>query len=56
MAILNLDQDVAIKIERKQTAAHIVAKSSPHWLAERMRRYGSFIINPSNFDSVPDTI
>ena len=48
MASLNLGQDVANKIERKLTAAHIVAKSYPLYLAVKMRRYGSLIrINPS---------
>ena len=37
--------------ERKYTAAHIVAKSYPLYLAVRMRRYGSLIkINPSGWD------
>ena len=48
MASLNLDEDVANKRERKQTAANVVAKSYPLYLAVRMRRYGSLIkINPS---------
>ena len=48
MADLYLGQDVANKRERKQTAAHIVAKPYPLYLAVRMRRYGSlFNINPS---------
>ena len=48
MANLFLGQDVANKSERRQTAAHIVAKSYLLWLAVRMRRYGSLInINPS---------
>ena len=50
MASLNLGQDVANKRERKLTAAHVVAKSYPLYLAVRMRRYGSLIkINPSDF-------
>ena len=43
MASLNLGQDVANKIERKYTAAHIVAKSYPLYLAVRMCRYFSLI-------------
>ena len=48
MASLNLGQNVANKRERKQTAAHIVAKSYPLWQAVGMHCYGSLInINPS---------
>ena len=48
MASLNLGQDVANKRERKQTAAHIVARSYSLYLAVKMCRYGSLInINPS---------
>ena len=48
MANLTLGQDVANKGERKQTAAHVVAKSYLLYQAARMRRYGSLInINPS---------
>ena len=43
MANLNLGQDVANKIERKQRTAHIVGKSYPRYQAIRMRRYGSLI-------------
>ena len=43
MASLNLGQDMANKKERKYTAAHIVAKFYPLYLAVRMRRYGSLI-------------
>ena len=39
MASLDVGQDVANKRERKETAAHIVAKS----IAVRLRRYGSLI-------------
>ena len=47
MTNLNLGQDVAYKRERKQTAAHIVAK------VVRMRRYRSLInINPSEVKEV----
>ena len=49
MASLSLGRDVANKRERKYTAAHMVAKSYPLYLAAvRMRRYGSLIkTNPS---------
>ena len=42
MANLNLGQNVANNSEnRKQTAAHIVAKSYPLWQAVGIHRYGS---------------
>ena len=48
MASLHLGQDVANKRERKWTAAHIVAKSYPLYLAVIMCNYGSLMnINPS---------
>ena len=48
MANLNLGQDVSNKRERKSTAAHIMAKSYPLYLAVKMCRYGSLIdIYPS---------
>ena len=48
MASLNLGQDVANKIQRKQTAVNIVANSYPLYLTVGMRHYGSLIIiNPS---------
>ena len=57
MANLNLGQDVANKREIKYTAAHIVAKSYPLYLAEEMRRYGSLIyINPSGSFHVDPSI
>ena len=49
MPNLYLGQDVANKRERKQTAAHIVAKSYPLGQAVRMSRYGSLIIKSSDF-------
>ena len=48
MASLNLGQDVANKGERKQTAAHIVAKSYPLYIAVRMH-HSLLKINPSDF-------
>ena len=54
MASLNLGHDVAKKRERKQTAAHIVAKSYPLWQAIIMRRYGSLSnINPCGRIQLP---
>ena len=51
MATFHLGQDVAKKGERKQAAAHIVAKSYSLYLAVTMRRYGSLItIYPSEND------
>ena len=48
MVSLNIGQYVANKREKKLTAANIVAKSYPLYLAVRRRRYGSLIkINPS---------
>ena len=38
MTSLNLGQDVSNKRDRKQTAAHIVAKSYPLYLAVKMYR------------------
>ena len=53
MASLNLGRDVANKRERKQSAARLVAKSCPLYLAVRMLRYGSLIIiNPSAWDAI----
>ena len=43
MTNLNFGQDVANKRERKQTAAHIVAKSYPLKQAAGMRRHGSLL-------------
>ena len=49
MASLNLGKDVANKRERKQTAAHKVAKFYSPWQAVGMCRYVSLInINPSD--------
>ena len=54
MARLNSDQDVANNRERKQTAAHIVAKSYPIQQTVEMCRYGSLInINHSGFSFKP---
>ena len=48
VASLNLGQDVANERERKQTAAHVVAKSYPLYLTVKICRYVSLInINPS---------
>ena len=52
MANNKLGQDVANKIERKQEAVHIVAKSYPLQQAVGMYRYGSLInINPSRLNT-----
>ena len=65
MASLNLGQDVANKRERKQTAAHIVAKPYSLQPVAGICHYGSLInINPSglekgkcylDYDEVPIT-
>ena len=53
MASLNIGKDVANKRERKQTAAHIVTKSYPLYIAVKMCRYGSLInIDPSALHEV----
>ena len=43
MSSLHVGQDVANKRERKQTAAHIVAKSYLLYTAVKMYRYGCLI-------------
>ena len=49
MANPNLGHDVANKKERKETAALIVAKSYPLYVAVKICRYGSLInTNPSD--------
>ena len=53
MINLDLDQDVANTRERKQTAAHKVAKSYPLQQAAEMPRYNSLIvINPSEENEI----
>ena len=56
MVNLNLGQDAANKKERKQTAAHIVAKFYHLQQAVRMRRYGSLLINPLGWAKEPITL